>query len=75
MYHADWCVVFSAAIDTQKLINDLEKQFDTYGPITLGLEKEENPVPVAKRIYNYYLGDITSAGNHFDQLTEVCRPD
>ncbi|XP_050727488.1 venom carboxylesterase-6-like isoform X4 [Eriocheir sinensis] len=59
------------AIDSQKLINDLEKHFDTYGPITIGLEKEEDPVTVAKRIYNHYLGDITSAGNHFDQLTEL----
>lgn len=75
MYHVNYCVVFSAAVDTQKLINDLEKHFDTYGPISVGLEKEENSVPVAKMIYNHYLGDITSAGNHFDQLTEVCRTD
>lgn len=58
-------------LDSQNILSALEENFDAYGPISIGFEKEENSLSLTKKLYRHYLGEITSLETHLDELTKV----
>ncbi|KAK3882435.1 hypothetical protein Pcinc_013187 [Petrolisthes cinctipes] len=49
----------------------LENQFSSAAPVSLGVSEDEDPATLAKKIYEYYLGDVNIDADHADQLNQM----
>ncbi|KAK3882432.1 hypothetical protein Pcinc_013184 [Petrolisthes cinctipes] len=53
------------------LVSALENQFSSAAPVSLGVSEDEDPATLAKKIYEYYLGDVNIDADHADQLNQM----
>ncbi|XP_047475478.1 juvenile hormone esterase-like isoform X1 [Penaeus chinensis] len=55
----------------ESMVRALESNFSAFGPVSLGYQDEEDPVTLATKIYEHYLGDIVYDEQHSDQLARA----
>lgn len=55
----------------RELITQLEDHFAVSGPVSLGIEDENDSTTLAKTLYQHYLGVITFDDSHFEQVTQL----
>ncbi|XP_063610337.1 juvenile hormone esterase-like [Penaeus indicus] len=64
-------MIASPLFSRESMVRALESNFSAFGPVSLGYQDEEDPVTLATKIYEHYLGDIVYDEQHSDQLARA----